>query len=98
MLQRTNIYLPDEMIAFLKTQAEMEKVTMSDIVRRELAASIRQKKTNWAQSLLELSKRAPRPKIKIPDLSKRHDYYLYIEPYERRQKQLRVRMKRKKGR
>lgn len=98
MLHRTNIYLPDEMIAFLKAQAEMEKVTMSDIVRRELARTIRQKKTNWAQSLLELSKRAPTPKIKIHDLSKRHDYYLYIEPYERRQRQLRARMKRKKGR
>lgn len=69
---------------------------MSDVVRQVLTREAREKRTNWAQSLLELSKRAPVPKTKIHDLSKRHDYYLYIEPYERKQRQLRERIKKRK--
>lgn len=96
MLQRTNIYLPDQMINYLKTRAKEEKVTMSDVVRKVLAKEAEKKQTNWAQSLLELAKKAPRPKEKIRDLSKRHDYYLYIEPYEREQEKIKRRRHKRK--
>lgn len=96
MLQRTNIYLPTELINFYKTQAAQQKSTMSDVVRQVLTKGAKEKKPNWAQSLLELAKRAPIPGSKITDLSKRHDYYLYIEPSERKPRQLRVRLKKKK--
>ena len=94
MLQRTNIYLPDNIINFLKTRAKEEKRTMSDIVRMVLEKETKTQKANWAQSLLKLAINAKGSGIK--DLSKRHDYYLYIEPYERKQRQIRQRQLRKR--
>lgn len=87
MLVRTNIYLQDQMLNYLKTRAKEEKVTMSDVVRRMIAKEVEKKQTNWAQSLLELSKKAKGSGLR--DLSKRHDYYLYIEPYEKEQAKIR---------
>ena len=94
MLQRTNIYLPDNIINFLKTRAKEEKRTMSDIVRMVLEKETKTQKANWAQSLLKLAINAKGSGIK--DLSQRHDYYLYIEPYERKQRQIRQRQLRKR--
>lgn len=94
MLQRTNIYLPVEMINFLKRKAESERVTMSEIIRGTVKKELEKERENWAESLLALSKRAPKTGHGIKDLSKRHDYYLYIEPYER--EQIRLRKKKRK--
>jgi len=96
MLQRTNIYLPDHIIHFLKTRAKEEKVTMSDVVRDVLKKEVERERPNAAKSLLALAMRAPKVRSNIRDLSRRHDYYLYIEPYEREQEKIRRRRQKKK--
>lgn len=85
MLQRTNIYLPTQLINFLKSKAREEKSTMSHVVRKLLDKEVKKENTNWAASLLKLSQTAPRGSG-LKDLSKRHDYYLYIEPYLKKRK------------
>lgn len=84
MLQRTNIYLQTETISLLKRKAQEERITMSEIIRQAVAKEIEKERGNAAKSLLELSKKAG--SSGIGDLSRRHDYYLYIEPYEKKQK------------
>ena len=87
MLQRTNIYLPVQLINFLKTKAKEEKSTMSHLVRKLLDKEVQKENTNWAESLLKLAQSAPKVRGRgLKDLSKRHDYYLYIEPYERKKR------------
>lgn len=77
------------MINLLKRKAEEERVAMSAIIRKILGEKMDEERGNAAKSLLELARRAPKNKIGVSDLSKRHDYYLYIEPYERKQKRKR---------
>ena len=84
MLQRTNIYLPSDMIQTLKAKARRKDSSMSDVVREALEKEINIENTGWAQSLLALSKKAKGSGLR--DLSRRHDYYLYVEPYLRRRK------------
>lgn len=84
MLQRTNIYLPTEMISLLKLKAQEGKITMSEIIRQAVEKEVEKERGNAAKSLLGLSKKAG--SSGVGDLSRRHDYYLYIEPYEREQK------------
>ncbi|MBI2617792.1 hypothetical protein HYW55_06675 [Candidatus Gottesmanbacteria bacterium] len=89
MLQRTNIYLPTDLINLLKQKATKENVTMAELIRKVLKKEAENMKGNAASSLLALARRAPEVKSSIKDLSKKHDYYLYVEPHERKQRQLR---------
>lgn len=85
MLQRTNIYLPSHLLSLIKTKAKEEKITMAAKIRQILEEKISKENTNWAESLLKLSQTASKGSGR-KDLSKRHDYYLYIEPYLKKQK------------
>ncbi len=78
MLVRTNIYLHQETVNFLKQKAEEERVAMAKIIRNFLEKEMEKENKNWASSLLELAKKAKGSKI--GDLSKKHDHYLYQLP------------------
>ena len=59
---------------------------MAAKIRQILEEKITKENTNWAESLLKLARSAPKVRKGTRDLSKRHDYYLYIEPYEKKRK------------
>lgn len=96
MLHRTNIYIEETDMAFLKTLAEEHDTTMSDIVRSLIREKIKQttRKKSAKESLKSIAaigKSLPKSiQNKLPkDLSENHDYYLYGEPYEKKKKTVR---------
>ena len=85
MLQRTNIYLEPETIQFYKKKAGQRGVSMAEELRTVLQKEKISSKKNPFNSLLQIANIAKKRKKKLPrDLAKNHDYYLYVEPYERR--------------
>lgn len=83
MLQRTNIYLEPETIQFYKKKASQKGVSMAEELRTVLEKDKKQIKQNLFKLLLESAKKVKNTKAP-KDLSKNHDYYLYVEPYEKR--------------
>ena len=82
MLQRTNIYLDPETIQFFKQQAKRKGTSMAEELRTALEKDKKQIKQNLFKLLLESAKKVKNTKAP-KDLSKNHDYYLYVEPYEK---------------
>ena len=83
MLQRTNIYLEPETIRYYKEKARAKGTSMAEELRMTLEKDKKQTKQNLFKLLLETAKTVKTTKTP-KDLAKNHDYYLYIEPYEKR--------------
>lgn len=75
MLARTNIYLPVKTIKALKQKADAQGNSMSELIRQALEKELQKESEDWAQSLLQLAKKAK--KGGPSDLSRNHDKYLY---------------------
>lgn len=76
MLQRTNIYLPQDLLNYFRFRARDEKTTMAAVIRKSLEINtLAEKTSNWARSLLAVAKRAG--KSKYQNLAQNHDQYLY---------------------
>lgn len=81
---RTQIYLPESQINFLKKIAYQEDVSLSEAIRRLIeerlkkVKKIRPKLQNPGSWLLSLAKKAKKLRVKGPkDLASRVDFYLY---------------------
>lgn len=77
---RSQIYLEQEQIRFLKRVAHEKNVTMSDVIRGLIDSRLNKKvtKINSGEWALELAKKAESMKIKGPkNLSTDSDKYLY---------------------
>lgn len=83
---RTQIYLPDDLYNELKLLANTGKTKFSELIREGaklvIAQKIKRKKKfdPWKDFIGKGIKGRPK------DLSKKIDYYLYLEPYEDKKK------------
>lgn len=81
-MRRTQIYLPEELHHQLLHLAKLENISMSEIIRKTLIASVIKKqnlkKKNFFEVLENLRKEFQKSHKKLPkDLSTRHtEYYL----------------------
>jgi len=80
-MQRTHIYLPDELSRQINSAAQTQKKSKSQVIREALARGIEEihgQKSQSAQALLNLAKMAKKLKGTGPkDLSINHDYYTW---------------------
>ena len=90
MLQRTNIYLDKKTVQYFKRRAEIENKTMAEVIR--LVLEREEKRLYNSQSALDsmaqMVRDAERDKTTDiegkTDVALNHDYYLYVEPYEKK--------------
>lgn len=80
-MQRTHVYLPDDLSRQIDNTAKTQKKSKSEVIREALKKGIkviRGQKSQSAQVLLELAKMAKNFKGTGPsDLSTNHDYYAW---------------------
>lgn len=84
---RTQVYIPDDKYDDLKLLAALGKGSFSDLIREGIDEVIRKKRKikkvrNFDPWKDFIGKGKGGPK----DLSSNLDYYLYVEPYEKRKK------------
>ena len=78
---KSQIYLEQQQVNFLRQVARQEKSTMSSIIRDLINEKIPngQMQKNSGQWVLELAQKAEKMKVKGPsDLATNHDKYLYM--------------------
>lgn len=80
-MQRTHVYLPDELNHQIDNVAKTQRKSKSRVIREALAKGIkavRGQKSQSAQALLDLAEMAKKIKGTGPsDLSTNHDYYTW---------------------
>lgn len=84
---RTQVYIPEDQYNELKLLTAMGYGTFSELFREGLDIVIKKKTTKkikkfdpWKDFIGKGGKGGPK------DLSKNMDYYLYVEPYEKKKK------------
>ena len=80
-MQRTHVYLPEELNREINYIAKVSRASKAEIIRKALADGLRTlgiKKSNSAKALLEMAREAQNFKGTGPkDLSYNHDYYTW---------------------
>ena len=80
-MQRTHIYLPDDLNTEIELNAKSQQKSKAEIIREALQKglkSTRIQKSQSAKSLLDLAQMAKKLKGTGPkDLSVNHDYYIW---------------------
>lgn len=83
-MQRTYVYLPDELNTEIEFTAKTQRKSKADVIRTALKQGlkvIRPQRSNSAKVLLEIAKEAKKFNIKGPrDLSINHDHYTWGGP------------------
>ncbi|OGM12121.1 hypothetical protein A2Z22_03460 [Candidatus Woesebacteria bacterium RBG_16_34_12] len=80
---RTQVYLPEDLYNELKLLASTGKKTFSQLIREGVEVVVKRKKKRkkkFGEGFIGAIKGGPK------DLSKNIDYYLYVEPYEKKEK------------
>ena len=80
-MQRTHIYLPDELNTEIEFTAKAQLKSKAEVIRVALQQglkTLRPQKSQSAKALLDMAKEAKRFKGKAPkDLAFNHDYYTW---------------------
>ncbi len=90
MLIRTNIYLDSKTLKDLKTIAAQNNKSVAEVVRNMIKDSIQKhpmakKPKDPFTKLVNLAKKHKWKDIEgKTDVALNHDYYLYVEPYEKK--------------
>lgn len=83
-MQRTHIYLPEELNTEIEFTAKTQRKSKAEVIRAALEHGIkviRPRRSNSAKVLLEIAKEAKKLNIKGPkDLSINHDHYTWGGP------------------
>ncbi len=81
-MQRTHIYLPEDLNREIDQTAKVKQVSKSEIIREALQRGLKAahpQKSHSAQALLRLAKMAKKIKGTGPrDLSINHDFYTWV--------------------
>lgn len=83
-MTRTQVYLPDEEYKELQLLTLTGEDSFSDLIREGIRTVIKKKKKSKNNKKFDPWKDfiGKGPKGGSTDVSKNHDYYLYVEPYE----------------
>lgn len=80
-MQRTHIYLPEEINREIAYLANRQGKSKAEVTRNILEAGLKvvePKKSSSAQALLDIAKLAKKLHVKAPrDLAENHDYYTW---------------------
>ncbi len=76
-LQRTQIYIDEDQVRRLKSEAARDNVGMSELVRRAIDRFLRarERKVNWESDSVTTA--VGKVKLAVSDASRKHDQYLY---------------------
>ncbi len=76
-LHRSQVYIPEEMIALLKLEAKKDGLTVSELIREAIQnlLSKKSRSVNWDND--PFTKAVGKFKSDVTDASTNHDFYLY---------------------
>jgi hypothetical protein len=85
---RTQVYIPDEQYTELQLMVAMGIGTFSELIREGIGEVIKKKKNVKNLKKFDPWKDFVGKGLKggLTDVSSNHDYYLYVEPYEKKKK------------
>lgn len=80
-MQRTHVYLPDELNREIASTAKANRVSKAEVIREALEhglKAVRPQKSQSAKALLEMAKKAEKLNVSGPaDLAEKHNEYTW---------------------